>query len=191
MHSNLAVLSFSYIHRFEIYGAAGSAKISYKDRPGFTLVRPNLQLIQHRAKDHVQYGLGFRAILYKCHNTIFGTNVSYYMTHPDLDWESLAPGVPSTLARLSYREWQISVGTAQKFKWFSPYLAVEFSGAQGNLRHPQLNTPLQTPNYTMKLKNHVGLVAGTSFVNGDYFDANVEFRTISQFAFSFALNTKF
>jgi hypothetical protein len=187
LSSNLGVLTFSICDRAELYGKAGVTQLSFSDRPHHGTK------IHYDADNHFSWGVGGRAILGFWGNIFFGIEASYQPTSSPLHSIDVSGHSYRTEgAKIDYREWQVALATAYKFKLFAPYVGVQYTDVRARASHlKSLSAFFPTHHFILKNQKEFGLFLGCTIAPERLFSFNCEARFLNETAITLSADLRF
>ena len=182
---NQGVLTFNFGDRADLYGSVGAIGVKMSNRPHSDGMQR-----KYETNDHVTWGVGARAILFRWGEVNLSGDFKYQHAHPRVKWITVNGQAFTTNAELMYCEWQVSLGVSRHIDIFTPYLALTYARTLSQMR--QLRSNVMVPShFRLKVREPVGLALGCGLSTSKDIDLNIEFRMFSEEAVTFAGNVKF
>jgi hypothetical protein len=185
--SNFGVVTLNLNDRVEIFGLLGSmsAKLSqnlFEDTK-----------VSYATQTDFAWGAGGRAILAYWGDLQLGLNASYVWSN--LSLSSLKVNGRSFAkehTQFEFREWQVGIGVSYRFRWFIPYLGVDYSDFRTRIEHlNSIKFLFPEKHITFKEAYAMGLFFGFGISPVKAFNVNVEARLINENALTVSADFKF
>lgn len=184
--TNQGLFLLNYTDRFEGYLSVGAMRIDLCRRS----TKDN-KIRDYHFHDQFTWGAGGRAILFEWGCAVFGIDGKFQWAHPDLRWATLnGANVPSG-GSILYREWQVGIGGAYHTDPFIPYIGLTYSFVHAKTQDLSKELELGRRGFSMRSREHFGLVLGCTFSNAKVFDLTVEVKFFDEEAISLAADVKF
>lgn len=166
--------------RLDLYAQIGS----YKLEPEF---RQNSNLYILKSSTDVLYRAGARLVFFEILNFTLGADVQYSIFSASSSFLTLNDRPIQNDSKISFKEWQIAVGLAQKITILRPYIGVVYKDTKIKItKLPFLPTQLNL-NFQKQAGVYLGVVASL----GSFVAIGAEIRLVNERSAALSLDVRF
>lgn len=183
--SHLGVFTVNFADRVELFTTLGTLSAHWDHHPIEGIK------ISYHMPTHFCWGIGGRAILAYWKDLQFGVNASYLSYHSSLSSLKINHATHQE-GEVALREWQVGIGISYRFKWFIPYMAMDYSDFRARIGQlKSIRSLVGTTHLTFKDVYPLGPIFGIGISPEKAFNINIECRFINENALSASCDFRF
>ena len=185
--TNFGVATINFNDRFEVFGTLGAMSCEASQRP-FKNTK-----VSYQTQTHFAWGAGARAILAYWGDLQLALNAAYVQSNMPLSSLKVnGRSYAKKQAEFEFRQWQVGIGVSYHFRWFIPYIGVDYSDFRSRIEHLNaIKFLFPKKHVTFKETYPTGLFFGFGISPIRAFNLNVEVRLINENAVSVSSDFKF